>query len=210
MKRILFLFVLLFSSVFSLSAQQRLGTTPRIINRADNYYYALDSLFLGEEYSQNLWGIAMITLSAYGNDCCLRTYYDPANKKTGLAYLILDRKKLEKSGKKRVKTYKCPISEEIMLELIDLVSEAVYSSIPGGAFYGADGVTYEFLLGEAYSAECWYPQWRKGSNCDRLVSLFERIQIAVRERDSDRIEDFRPEIKELTAIFKDLRVSINN
>ena len=43
-----------------------------------------------------------------------------------------------------------------------------------------------------------------------VLKSFERIQIAVRERDSDRIEDFRPEIKELTAIFKDLRVSINN
>ena len=152
----------------------------------------------------------MITKNAFGNDCCLRTHYDLANKKTELVYLVLERKGMGESCKRKVKTYRCPISEEIMFELMDLVSDAVYSSIPGSLVHGADGVTYEFLLGEAYSAECWYPQWRKGSNCDRLVSLFERIQIAVRERDSDRIEDFRPEIKELTAIFKDLRVSINN
>ena len=210
MRKLLVIFALLLSSVFSLSAQQRLGTTPRIINRADNYYYALDSLFLGEEFSQNLLGVAMITKSSFGNDCCLRTYYDFANKKTELVYLILDRKSSREPSKRIVKTYRCPISEEIMFELMDLVSDAVYSSIPGSIVYGADGVKYEFLLGNSLSAECWTPQWREGSNCDRLVSLFESIQIAVREKDSEKIEECRPEIKELTAIFKDLRASMNS
>ena len=210
MKKFLFIFALLLSSVFSLTAQQRLGTTPRIINRADNYYYALDSLFLGEEFSQNLLGVAMITTNAFGNDCCLRTHDDLANKETELVYLVLERKGMGESGKRKVKTYRCPISEEIMFELMDLVSDAVYSSIPGSIVHGADGVTYEFLLGDSLSAECWTPQWREGSNCDRLVSLFESIQIAVREKDSEKIEECRPEIKELTVIFKNLRASMNN
>lgn len=210
MKKLLFILALLLSSVFSLSAQQRLGTTPRIINRADNYYYALDSLFLGEEFSQNLLGVAMITTSAFGNDCCLRTYYDLANKKTELVYLILDRRNSREPSKRIIKTYRCPVSEEILFKLMDLVSDAVYSSIPGSIAHGADGVTYEFLLGDSLSAECWTPQLREGSNCDRLVSLFESIQIAVREKDSEKIEELRPEIEELTSIFKSLRASMNN
>lgn len=111
MKHPLIILTLLFSSIFSLSAQTRLGTTSRIINRADNHYYALDSLFLGEEYSNTLMGVAMITKNAFGgNASCLRSNYDPAKKRHELVYLVLNQKR---KGRMKVTSCRCTISSEV-------------------------------------------------------------------------------------------------
>ena len=196
---------LLLSSIFSLSAQTRLGTTPRIINRAENHNYVLDNLFLGEEYSNTLLGVAMITKNAFGSSACLRSNYDSARKRYELVYLIRNR---EGKGRKEVKTYRCTISSEIFLELNELISSAVYASLPGSIVYGADGVYYEFLDGESLSAECWCPSL--DSNCGRLVSLVQKVQNAVRDNDPESIEELRPEIKSLTEVFNELRAAVEN
>lgn len=169
MKRRLIILTFLLLSIFSLSAQTRLGPAPRIINRAENYHYALDSLFLGEEYSKTLLGVAMITQKAFGSSACLRTNYDSAKKKYELVYLVRNRETRGRKGRKDVTTYRCTISSETFLELSDLFSSAVYASLPGSVVYGGDGVIYEFLDGESLSAECWCPSL--DSNCGRLVSL---------------------------------------
>ena len=208
MKRPLIIFALLFSSIFSLSAQTRLGTVPRSINRADNPYYALDSLFLGEEYSNTLMGVAMITKNALGGSAaCLRSNYDSARKRYELVYLVCNQ---GRKGREKVKTYRCTIPSETFLELSELFSSAVYASIPGGVVFGADGVFYEFLDGESLSAECWWPSLESDSNCGRLVSLMEKLQNAVRDNDSESIEGLRPEIKSLTEVFNELRAAIDN
>lgn len=211
MKSRILILLLFLSSTFSLSAQTRLGTTPRIINRADNFYYELDSLFLGKEYSyQALLGFAMITRNAFGNCACLRSNYDYTSKNAELVYLVLNRNERVKSGKKNVTTYRCRISGETFLELSDLFTDAVFASIPGNTLSGADGVIYEFLSGDFFSAECWSPQLFSESNCARLVSLIERVEMAVRDNDSESIEELRPEINNLTEVFKELRVAIGN
>ena len=208
MKRPLIIFALLFSSIFSLSAQTRLGTVPRSINRADNPYYALDSLFLGEEYSNTLMGVAMITKNALGGSAaCLRSNYDSARKRYELVYLVCNQ---GRRGREKVKTYRCTIPSETFLELSELFSSAVYASIPGGVVFGADGVFYEFLDGESLSAECWWPSLDSDSNCGRLVSLMEKVEIAVRDNVSVSIEELRPEIKSLTEVFNELRAPIDN
>ena len=208
MKRPLLILALLFSSIFSLSAQTRLGTVPRSINRADNPYYALDSLFLGEEYSNTLMGVAMITKNALGGSAaCLRSNYDSARKRYELVYLVCNQ---GRKGREKVKTYRCTIPSETFLELSELFSSAVYASIPGGVVFGADGVFYEFLDGESLSAECWWPSLESDSNCGRLVSLMEKLQNAVRDNDSESIEGLRPEIKSLTEVFNELRAAIDN
>ena len=206
MKSHLIILTLLLSSIIPMSAQTRLGTTPRIINRADNYYYALDSLFLGEEYSNTLLGVAMITNNAFGGSAaCLRTNYDSARRKYELVYLVRNR---NRKGRKEVKTYRCTISSEIYLELTELITSAVDASIPGSIVYGADGVTFEFLEGTFFSAECWSPSL--DSNCGRLASLMEKVEIAVRDKDSESIEELRPEIKRQTEVFKELRAAVEN
>ena len=208
MKRPLIIFVLLFSGIFSLSAQTRLGTVPRSINRADNPYYALDSLFLGEEYSNTLMGVAMITKNVLGGSAaCLRSNYDSVRKRYELVYLVCNQ---ERKGREKVKTYRCTISSETFLELSELFSSAVYASLPGGVVFGADGVFYEFLDGESLSAECWWPSLESDSNCGRLVSLMEKLQNAVRDNDSESIEGLRPEIKSLTEVFSELRAAVEN
>ena len=207
MKHPLFILTLLFSSVFSLSAQTRLGTTPRIINRADNHYYALDSLFLGEEYSNTLLGGAMITRSAFGGNACLRSNYDSAKKKYELVYLVSNQ---GRKDREKVTSCRCTISSEVFFELSDLFSSAVYASLPGSIEYGADGVLYEFLCGESLSAECWWPSLQSDSNCGRLVSLIQKIENAVRDDDAESIEELRPEIINLTEVFNKLRASIED
>ena len=202
MKRPLLILALLFSSIFSLSAQTRLGTVPRSINRADNPYYALDSILLGEEYSYTHMGVAMITKNALGGSAaCLRSNYDFARKRYELVYLVCNQ---GRRGREKVKTYRCTIPSETFLELSELFSSAVYASIPGGVVFGADGVFYEFLDGESLSAECWWPSLESDSNCGRLVSLMEKLQNAVRDNDSESIEELRPEIKSLTEVFDKL------
>lgn len=131
MKRPLLILALLFSSIFSLSAQTRLGTVPRSINRADNPYYALDSLFLGEEYSNTFMGFAMITKNAFGGNTCLRSNYDSARKRYELVYLVYNQ---GRKGREKVKTYRCTISSETFLELSELITNAVYASAPGSIF----------------------------------------------------------------------------
>ena len=205
MKRPLLILVLLFSGIFSLSAQTRLGTTSRIINRADNPYYELDSTFLGEEYSNTLLGVAMITKNAFGSNACLRSNYDSARKRCELVYLVRNRE-----SRKEVTTYRCAISSETFLELNELVSSAVYASLPGSIVYGADGVFYEFLYGETLSAECWWPQLKSESNCGRLVSLIQKVEDAVRDNDPESIEKLRPDMRSLTEVFKELRAAIDN
>ena len=208
MKRSLIILALLFSSIFSLSAQTRLGTVPRSINRADNPYYALDSLFLGEEYSNTLMGVAMITKNALGGSAaCLRSNYDSARKRYELVYLVCNR---ERKGRQKVKTYRCTIPSETFLELSVLITNAVYASAPGSIVFGADGVFYEFLDGESLSAECWWPSLESDSNCGRLVSLFQKLQNTVRDNDPESIEELRPEIKSLTEVFDKLRAPIDN
>jgi len=206
MKHSLIILTLLFSSIFSLSAQTRLGTTPRIINRADNHYYALDSLFLGEEYSNTLLGVAMITKNAFGSNACLRSNYDSAKKRYELIYLVCNQ---DRKGRKKVTSCRCTISSETFLELSELITNAVFASVPGSIVYGADGVFYEFLSGESLSAECWWPSLQSDSNCGRLVSLLQRVENAVQDEDSDAIEGLRPEIINLTEVFKELRASID-
>ena len=211
MKNRFLIFILFLSSIFSMSAQTRLGTTPRIINRAENHYYALDSLFLGEEYSKQMFlGFAMITRSAFGNDTCLRSNYDFASKNAELVYLVLNRNERVRKGRKNVTTYRCSISDETFLALNDLFTDAVFASIPGSIVYGADGVLYEFISGNSLSAECWFPQLQSESNCARLVSLIEKVEVAVRDKDSESIEEMLPVIKKLTVIFKELRAAIDN
>ena len=205
MKSPLLILALLFSSIFSLSAQTRLGTTPRIINRADNHYYALDSLFLGEEYSNTLLGVAMITKNAFGSNACLRSNYDSAKKRYELVYLVCNQ---DRKGRKKVTSCRCTISSETFLELSELITNAVFASVPGSIVYGADGVFYEFLSGESISAVCWWPSLQSDSNCGRLVSLFQKLQNAVRDNDSESIEELRPEIKNLTEVFDKLRAPI--
>ena len=208
MKRSLIILALLFSSIFSLSAQTRLGTVPRSINRADNPYYALDSIFLGEEYSNTIMGVAMITKNALGGSAaCFRSNYDSARKRYELVYLVCNQ---GRRGREKVKTYRCTIPSETFLELSELFSSAVYASIPGGVVFGADGVFYEFLDGESLSAECWWPSLESDSNCGRLVSLIQKLQNAVRDNDSESIEGLRPEIKSLTEVFKELRAAVEN
>ena len=208
MKRPLLILAFLFSSIISLSAQTRLGTVPRSINRADNPYYALDSLFLGEEYSNTLMGVAMITKNALGGSAaCLRTNYDSARKRYELVYLVCNQ---ERKGREKVKTYRCTISSETFLELSELITNAVYASAPGSIVFGADGVFYEFLDGESLSAECWWPSLESDSNCGRLVSLFQKLQNAVRDNDPESIEGLRPEIKSLTEVFDKIRAAIDN
>lgn len=205
MKSPLLILALLFSSIFSLSAQTRLGTTPRIINRADNHYYALDSLFLGEEYSNTLLGVAMITKNAFGSNACLRSNYDSAKKRYELVYLVFNQ---DRKGRKKVTSCRCTISSETFLELSELITNAVFASVPGSIVFGADGVFYEFLSGESISAVCWWPSLQSDSNCGRLVSLFQKLQNAVRDNDSESIEELRPEIKNLTEVFDKLRAPI--
>lgn len=205
MKSPLLILALLFSSIFSLSAQTRLGTTPRIINRADNHYYALDSLFLGEEYSNTLLGVAMITKNAFGSNACLRSNYDSAKKRYELVYLVCNQ---DRKGRKKVTSCRCTIPSDTFLELSELITNAVFASVPGSIVYGADGVFYEFLSGESLSAECWWPSLQSDSNCGRLVSLFQKLQNAVRDNDSESIEELRPEIKNLTEVFDKLRAPI--
>lgn len=205
MKSPLLILALLFSSIFSLSAQTRLGTTPRIINRADNHYYALDSLFLGEEYSNTLLGVAMITKNAFGSNACLRSNYDSAKKRYELVYLVCNQ---DRKGRKKVTSCRCTISSETFLELSELITNAVFASVPGSIVFGADGVFYEFLSGESISAVCWWPSLQSDSNCGRLVSLFQKLQNAVRDNDSESIEELRPEIKNLTEVFDKLRAPI--
>ena len=208
MKRPLIIFALLFSSILSLSAQTRLGTVPRSINRADNPFYALDSLFLGEEYSNTLMGVAMITKNAFGNSAaCLRSNYDSARKRYELVYLVYNQ---ERKGREKVKIYRCTIPSETFLELSELITNAVYASAPGSIVFGADGVFYEFLSGESLSAVCWWPSLQSDSNCGRLVSLFQKVENAVRDNDSKSIEELRPEIKSLTEVFDKLRAPIDN
>lgn len=208
MKRPLIIFVLLFSGIFSLSAQTRLGTVPRSINRADNPYYALDSLFLGEEYSNTLMGVAMITKNAFGGSAaCLRSNYDSARKRYELVYLVCNQ---GRRGREKVKTYRCTIPSETFLELSVLITNAVFASVPGSIVFGADGVFYEFLDGESLSAECWWPSLESDSNCGRLVSLIQKLQNAVRDNDSGSIEGLRPEIKSLTEVFNELRAAVEN
>lgn len=208
MKSHFLIIALVLSSLLSLSAQTRLGTTPRIINRADNFYYELDSLFLGKEYSyQAFLGFAMITRNAFGNCACLRSNYDYASKNAELVYLVLNQNERVKSGKNIVTTYRCRISDETFLDLSDLFTDAVFASIPGNTLSGADGVTYEFLSGDSFSAECWSPQLLSESNCARLVSLIEKVEIAVRDDDSESIEGLRPDILSLSIIFKQLRAA---
>ena len=203
MKRPLIILTLLLSSIFSLSAQTRLGTTSRIINRADNHYYALDSLFLGKEYSNTLLGVAMITKNAFGSSACLRSNYDSASNRYELVYLVRNRE-----GQKEMKTYRSTISSETFLELSELITSAVYASVPGSIVYGADGVFYEFLSGESLSAECWWPSLQSDSNCGRLVSLIQKVEHAIREDESESIEELRPEITSLTEVFKELRAAV--
>ena len=206
MKSPLLILALLFSSIFSLSAQTRLGTVPRSINRADNPYYALDSLFLGEEYSNTLMGVAMITKNALGGSAaCLRSNYDSARKRYELVYLVYNH---DRKGREKVKTYGCTIPSDTFLELSELITNAVYASAPGSVVFGADGVFYEFLSGESISAVCWWPSLQSDSNCGRLVSLFQKLQNAVRDNDSESIEELRPEIKNLTEVFDKLRAPI--
>lgn len=205
MKSPLLILALLFSSIFSLSAQTRLGTTPRIINRADNHYYALDSLLLGEEYSNTLLGVAMITKNAFGSNACLRSNYDSAKKRYELVYLVCNQ---DRKGRKKVTSCRCTISSETFLELSELITNAVFASVPGSIVFGADGVFYEFLSGESISAVCWWPSLQSDSNCGRLVSLFQKLQNAVRDNDSESIEELRPEIKNLTEVFDKLRAPI--
>ena len=207
MKRLLIILTLLLSSIFSLSAQTRLGTVPRNINRADNPYYELDSLFLGEEYSNTLLGVAMITKNAFGSCTCLRSNYDSARKRYELVYLVY---KQERKGRKEVNTYRCTIPSETFLELSDLFSSAVYASLPGSIVYGADGVSYEFLFGQSLSAECWWPSLESDSNCGRLVSLIQIIENAVRDDAAESIEKLRPEIINLTEVFNKLRAAIED
>ena len=208
MKSHFLIIALVLSSLLSLSAQTRLGTTPRIINRADNHYYELDSLLLGEEYSKQVFmGFAMITRNAFGNCACLRSNYDYASKNAELVYLVLNQNERVKSGKNIVTTYRCRISDETFLDLSDLFTDAVFASIPGNTLSGADGVTYEFLSGDSFSAECWWPQLHSDSNCARLVSLIEKVEIAVRDDDSESIEGLRPDILSLSIIFKQLRAA---
>ena len=206
MRSRLLIAVLFFTSLISSSAQMRLGPVPRIINRADNYYYELDSLFLGEEYSNiGMLGFAMITTNAFDDSRCLRPSYDYEGKKAELVYQILSREEWLNRKKNKVTTYRCPISEDILFELFELVADAVLAAaVPGGPVYGADGVTYEFLVADSQSAACWSPQLQPESNCARLVSLFGRIEIAVQGQNSVAIEELRPEIQELTKIFKGL------
>ena len=205
MKSPLLILALLFSSIFSLSAQTRLGTVPRSINRADNHYYALDSLFLGEEYSNTLLGVAMITKNAFGSNACLRSNYDSAKKRYELVYLVCNQ---DRKGRKKVTSCRCTISSETFLELSELITNAVFASVPGSIVFGADGVFYEFLSGESISAVCWWPSLQSDSNCGRLVSLFQKLQNAVRDNDSESIEELRPEIKNLTEVFDKLRAPI--
>lgn len=91
----------------------------------------------------------------------------------------------------------------------ELITNAVYASVPGSIVYGADGVFYEFLSGESLSAECWWPSLQSDSNCGRLVSLFQKVENAVQEKDSNAIEELRPEIINLTEVFKELREAID-
>ena len=205
MKSPLLILALLFSSIFPLSAQTRLGTVPRSINRADNPYYALDSLFLGEEYSNTLLGVAMITKNAFGSNACLRSNYDSAKKRYELVYLVCNQ---DRKGRKKVTSCRCTISSETFLELSELITNAVFASVPGSIVFGADGVFYEFLSGESISAVCWWPSLQSDSNCGRLVSLFQKLQNAVRDNDSESIEELRPEIKNLTEVFDKLRAPI--
>lgn len=208
MKHPLIILTLLFSSIFSLSAQTRLGTTSRIINRADNHYYALDSIFLGEEYSNTLMGVAMITKNAFGgNASCLRSNYDPAKKRHELVYLVLNQKR---KGRMKVTSCRCTISSEVFFDLSNLFSSAVYASLPGSIVYGADGVLYEFLFGQSLSANCWWPSLQSNSNCGRLVSLIQKIENSVRDDDAESIEELRPEIINLTEVFNKLKADIDN
>ena len=208
MKRPLIIFVLLFSSILSLSAQTRLGTVPRSINRADNPYYALDSLLLGEEYSHTLMGVAMITKNALGGSAaCLRSNHDPARKRYELVYLVYNQ---DRKGREKVKSYRCTIPSETFFELSVLITNAVYASAPGSIVFGADGVFYEFLDGESLSAVCWWPSLQNDSNCGRLVSLFQKVENAVRDNDPESIEELRPEIRNLTEAFDKLRAPIDD
>jgi hypothetical protein len=109
-----------------------------------------------------------------------------------------------------MKTYRSTISSETFLELSELITSAVYASVPGSIVYGADGVFYEFLSGESLSAECWWPSLQSDSNCGRLVSLIQRVEHAVREDESESIEELRPEITSLTEVFKELRAAVDN
>ena len=48
------------------------------------------------------------------------------------------------------------------------------------------------------------------SNCGRLVSLIQRVENAVRDNESELIEELRFEIKSLTAVFKKLRAALED
>ena len=135
MKSPLLILALLFSSIFSLSAQTRLGTVPRSINRADNPYYALDSILLGEEYSNTYMGVAMITKNALGGSAaCLRSNYDSVRKRYELVYLVYNH---DRKGREKVITYRCTIPSDTFLELSELITNAVYASAPGSVVFGA-------------------------------------------------------------------------
>jgi hypothetical protein len=147
----------------------------------------------------------MITKNAFGSSACLRSNYDSASNRYELVYLVRNRE-----GQKEMKTYRSTISSETFLELSELITSAVYASVPGSIVYGADGVFYEFLSGESLSEECWWPSLQSDSNCGRLVSLIQRVENAVREDESESIEELRPEITNLTEVFKELRAAVDN
>ena len=147
-------------------------------------------------------GVAMITKNALGGSAaCLRSNYDSVRKRYELVYLVYNH---DRKGREKVKTYRCTIPSETFLELSVLITNAVYASAPGSIVFGADGVFYEFLSGESISAVCWWPSLQSDSNCGRLVSLFQKLQNAVRDNDSESIEELRPEIKSLTEVFDKL------
>lgn len=151
-------------------------------------------------------GVAMITKNALGGSAaCLRTNYDSARKRYELVYLVRNQ---DRKDREKVKTYRCTIPSETFFELSVLITNAVYASAPGSVVFGADGVFYEFLSGESISAVCWWPSLQSDSNCGRLVSLFQKLQNAVRDNDSESIEELRPEIKNLTEVFDKLRAPI--
>ena len=152
-------------------------------------------------------GFAMITKNAFGGNTCLRSNYDSARKRYELVYLVYNQ---DRKGREKVKTYRCTISSDTFLELSELITNAVYASAPGSIVFGADGVFYEFLEGESFSAVCWWPSLQSDSNCGRLVSLFQKVENAVRDNDSELIEELRPEIKSLTEVFDKLKVPIDN
>lgn len=149
----------------------------------------------------------MITKNAFGSDTCLRSNYDSSTKRYELVYLVCNQ---ERKGRQKVNSYRCTISSDTFLELSELITNAVYASAPGSVVFGADGVFYEFLSGESISAECWWPSLQSDSNCGRLVSLFQKVENAVKDTDSESIEELLPEIKALTEVFKELRAAVEN